>query len=424
MRSLLALIGLVPALVRAQSFTSYFTGDTADAVTTPQGGLCLMGGATESDPAMVWFLERASGGDVLVLRASGSNGYNDYMYSDLGVTLNSVETIVCNSAAASNEPYVHQRIQQAEAIWFAGGDQWNYVSYWQNTPVDSLVRAAIAQRNVVIGGTSAGMAILGGYRFTAQNGTVTSSTALNNPYGPQVTLGSSPFMGAPGMYNVVADSHFDAPDRRGRLLTFIARSYVDNGTPAFGLACNEYVAVCIDDDGIAHVYGDYPNYDEFAWFVQASCDVMLPPETCTPGTPLTWDHNGLAVKVCKVPGTQSGTYTFDMNDRKTTIGGTWEDWSAVAGALVTAPGAAPECVTGVSDGHAVQLWQCLLEDAGARLTGVPAEAAVTVFDASGRRLPAESFVQSDGIRVRWSAKGMALVRVVVGKEQRAFRVVR
>ncbi|MFN3875489.1 MAG: Type 1 glutamine amidotransferase-like domain-containing protein, partial [Flavobacteriales bacterium] len=100
--------------------------------------------------------------------------------------MNSVETIVCHNASVSNEPYVQQRIQQAEAIWFAGGDQWDYVSCWQGTPVDSLVRLAITQRNIAIGGTSAGMAILAGYRFTAQFGTVTSQAALNNPYAVNV----------------------------------------------------------------------------------------------------------------------------------------------------------------------------------------------------------------------------------------------
>ena len=44
------------------------------------------------------------------------------MYSGLGVSVNSVETIVFNSSASS-EAYIHQKIQQAEAIWFAGGDQ-------------------------------------------------------------------------------------------------------------------------------------------------------------------------------------------------------------------------------------------------------------------------------------------------------------
>ena len=99
---------------------------------------------------MKWFLQRCNGGDVLVLRASGSNGYNAYMYSQLGVDINSVETIVCNSPDASFDPYVHQQINQAEGIWFAGGDQWDYVSYGRNTPVDSLINLAITERNIVI----------------------------------------------------------------------------------------------------------------------------------------------------------------------------------------------------------------------------------------------------------------------------------
>lgn len=110
-------------LLYAQNYDSYFTGNTIDLVTQPHGGICLMGGATEDDNAMIWFLEQANEDDVLVLRASGSDGYNAYFYSDLGVPINSVETIVFNDATASNETYIHQKIEQAEAIWFAGGDQ-------------------------------------------------------------------------------------------------------------------------------------------------------------------------------------------------------------------------------------------------------------------------------------------------------------
>ena len=141
-----------------------------------------MGGASEHDEAMKWFLQQSNGGDILVLRATGSNGYNNYMYSQLGVSVNSVETIVCHNAQAAYESYVQDRIKKAEAIWFAGGDQWTYITYWRNTPVDSLINKGLAERNLVIGGTSAGMAIQGAYCFSAQNGTVTSPTALSNPF--------------------------------------------------------------------------------------------------------------------------------------------------------------------------------------------------------------------------------------------------
>jgi len=127
---------LLPAIALGQNYSSFFTGNSTDMVTSPLGGVCLMGGASEDDNAMKWFLQRANGGDIIILRTSGSDGYNAYFYATLGITVNSVETIVCNNASASSDTYILQKIQQAEAIWFAGGNQWNYISYWRNTPVE------------------------------------------------------------------------------------------------------------------------------------------------------------------------------------------------------------------------------------------------------------------------------------------------
>ena len=99
-----------------QNYTSYFTGSTNNISTSPLGGICLMGGSTEDDNAMRWFLEQANGGDILVLRTSGSDGYNEYLYSQLGISVNYVETIVFNSSSAVNENYIHEKILGAEAI--------------------------------------------------------------------------------------------------------------------------------------------------------------------------------------------------------------------------------------------------------------------------------------------------------------------
>lgn len=75
-----------------------------------------------------------------------------------------------------------EQIANAEAIWMAGGNQWNYVDYWRNSQMGQNINENIANKNIVIGGTSAGMAVLGGIYFTAQFGTITSMTALQNPY--------------------------------------------------------------------------------------------------------------------------------------------------------------------------------------------------------------------------------------------------
>ena len=303
-----------------------------------------MGGATEHDEAMKWFLEQANGGDILVLRTSGSNGYNNYLYSQLGIGVNSVETIVFNNTTASNDPYVLQQIQNAEAIWFAGGDQWNYVSYWRNTPVDSLINLALVDKKIVIGGTSAGMAIQGGYYFSAENGTVTSATALNNPYDFDVTVDSTKFLVNDYLGDVITDTHYDNPDRKGRHITFLARIFMDYGVQAKGIACQEYTAVCIDTNGLAKVYGEYPAYDETVYFLQTNCEILdITPEECSPNNPLDWNKGGEAVKVYVVKGTMTGINTFDLSDWQTGSGGVWENWYVDNGVLVEELGSQINC---------------------------------------------------------------------------------
>jgi cyanophycinase-like exopeptidase len=423
---------LLPALfslaLTAQSYTSWHTGNTHDVLVQPVGGVCMMGGATEHDGAMRWFLQRAAGGDVLVLRASGSNGYNDYLYSELGVPVNSVETIRFNSAAAAADPYVHERIQRAEAIWFAGGDQWNYVNYWRGTAIDSLVNIAIAERNIVIGGTSAGMAILGGIYFTAQNGTTSSATALANPYATTVTASVEPFLTVPWMADVVTDTHYDNPDRRARHMVFMARAITDHGIAAKGIACNEYVAVTVDENGTGRVWGEWPAYEEYAWFLQANCLTPGTPEVCQPGAPITWDHGGLAVKAYRVPGTMQGTNTFSLADWRTGAGGDWQDWRIVQGVFTTAPGEPmPDCTTAVPGTYHARATRLVPQGDGRYvIQGLEGSTGVRVRDALGREVPVAVQRRADGL---WfaldpAATGLRIVEALGGRTREVWKVVR
>jgi len=344
MRKLIFFIFLIPFSSFGQNYTSYFTGNTTDIVTNPLGGVCLMGGATEDDNAMKWFLQKANGGDVLVLRTTGSNGYNSYLYSTLGIPVNSVETIVCNNAAASSDPYVLQKIQQAEAIWFAGGNQWTYISFWRNTQVNNLINEAIQQRNIVIGGTSAGMAIQGKYYFSARNGTVTSAAALSNPYNNLVTVDTASFIGNTILKNVITDTHFDNPGRKGRLVTFLARIFTDYGVYSTAIACDEYTAVCVDTNGIAKVFGGYPTDDDNAYFIQSNCELSVQsPENCSSGNPLSWNLGGQALKVYQIKGNSTGSNTFNLNNWQTGTGGIWLNWSVINGTFLEKNGNAINC---------------------------------------------------------------------------------
>ena len=322
---------------QAQGYALYNTGATEDGDFQASGGVCLMGGASENDEAMAWFLERAGGGDILVLRASGSDGYNDYLYSDLGVNVNRVTTVVCQGISASSNATVLGLIEGAEGIWFAGGDQADYHNLWQGTPLNDAINEALTERNIVIGGTSAGMAILGGLRFTADNGTVYSEEALEDPYNAYMALDNTPFIEVPVLANTFTDTHFDNPDRRGRLLAFMARAYVDWGIESSAIACDEYTAVCIDEDGVARVFGEAPQYEDNAYFAKVYCVLEDPaPEVCEAGQPLTWSQGENAVRVWRSMGTTTGTPSMNLYGNPMHSGGSSERWWAENGTWFSA----------------------------------------------------------------------------------------
>jgi hypothetical protein len=63
LKPLVYLFLFIPFGAFSQSYTSYLSGNSRDVVTQPNGGICLMGGSSENDEAMKWFLQQANGGD-------------------------------------------------------------------------------------------------------------------------------------------------------------------------------------------------------------------------------------------------------------------------------------------------------------------------------------------------------------------------
>ena len=314
-------------LVHAQSYTSWFTGNTADVNTAHQSGLLLAGGGTDNEDAMRWFLQKAQGGDVVVIRASGSDGYNTFLFTELGITVHSVETLLIPSKAAAEDPYVAQQIRNAEALFIAGGDQYQYHQFWKDTPVEAAINYLLQTKKAVVGGTSAGMMILGKAYYTPSGSGITSAEAMANPYHPNMNLlGKKDFIVASFMYNTINDTHFDQRTRAGRLVTFLARMEKDWETNAQGIACNEHTAVAVDETGKARVFGSAAN--DIAYFLQTNG--VYPnsaPEVCQTETSLKWQQGGKAIKVYKVLGTTTGANFFQLSDWRTGEGGSWENWT-------------------------------------------------------------------------------------------------
>jgi hypothetical protein len=113
-----------------------------------------MGGASEQEDAMIWFLNRADGGDVVVLRASGSDGYNDYFYSELAADLdepiNSVTTFVINNVNGAIDPFVLQKVPGNESgVNYFDLSDWETGSggEWRDWSIDNGVFTSVVGVN-------------------------------------------------------------------------------------------------------------------------------------------------------------------------------------------------------------------------------------------------------------------------------------
>lgn len=125
----------------------------------------------------------------------------------------------------------------------------------EGTPLLATLNDIINTKRAVIGGTSAGCAIQTQYGFSARFDSVVSSTALNNPYDPYITIDDN-FLRNKWLENTIVDQHYSDRNRFGRHMAFMARVLTDHlsGTNAFvrGIGVDERTAVCVD-----RTFGNY-----------------------------------------------------------------------------------------------------------------------------------------------------------------------
>jgi cyanophycinase-like exopeptidase len=228
-----------------------------------------------------------------------------------------VSTLLLLRRSASFDPFVVQTIAKAEALFIAGGNQTQYVDYWQNTPVTEGINA-LARSGVPIGGTSAGNAMLGQFAFSALIGTILSPQVLRDPFNARLTIDNGFLSLSPLLVNTISDDHFVTRDRMGRMVAFLARiSHDNNGIRPFGIALDEHTAFLMEANGVGQIVGS-----STAYFISTPGV----PEVCLPATPLTYQN----LNVYRV----SRDNTFDIVGWRGT-GGTAYQLSAVNGKLTS-----------------------------------------------------------------------------------------
>ncbi|MBL0165067.1 MAG: cyanophycinase [Xanthomonadales bacterium] len=281
----IALCGLAANVAADQGqhpgFSYHSVGDTkAETPAHPTFGLMLMGGGDWVDDAFHWFVKRAGGGHIVILRASGDDDLQRRLYDSIG-GVRSVETFVFSKREAAEDPFVIQAIERADGVFIAGGDQSNYIRYWKGTRLNAALDRHVREGKP-LGGTSAGLAILGAASYGAlDGGSIVSADALARPLGAGVTLDTG-FLHLHFLDRVITDSHFGKRDRLGRLIAFLAKAQSTHLVEhPIGIGVDENSALCIDNDGIGTLFTGSGGY---AWLVQTS----TPPGKVTMDTPLSW----------------------------------------------------------------------------------------------------------------------------------------
>lgn len=170
-------IGAASAVLDSDGGVSFYCVGNCDSPrkVESRGGNAMMGGhmyagvTIETDLiAYRWFLERAAGGDVLVLTADAApcDIYNPFIYNMSSArTPNSVTTACFTSRDGSSSKKLKALLDGASGLFVTGGDQSKYYDYWRGTAV-----AEALSSGVVVGGSSAGLAIQGEFLFDAEDG--------------------------------------------------------------------------------------------------------------------------------------------------------------------------------------------------------------------------------------------------------------
>ena len=255
----------VPVVVSVDGLEQYAIGDWGKrSGVAPRAGTLLMGGGDWVPSAMRWFVEHAGGGRILILRASGDDNLQRQLYEDIG-GITAARTLVFSSRSAAFDDGVAEAITQADGIFLAGGDQARYIRFWKDTPVQHLLNAHI-QSGKPIAGTSAGLAVLGGWAYGAlDDGSIDSPSAMADPLGEAITLERG-FLSVPFLGNVVTDTHFAQRDRQGRLLAFVSKARSLSGQSSiYGLGVDEDAALALEGDGKARLHRLDPAH--LAWVI-------------------------------------------------------------------------------------------------------------------------------------------------------------
>jgi cyanophycinase-like exopeptidase len=161
-------------------------------------------------------------------------------FTSLGAV--SAKNFRIHTAAIANAQATYDSLMTYDLIFIKGGNQANYYLTWKNTKTSDAITDKFNSGGV-ISGTSAGLHILSGVVFTAENGLAYPDDCLKNIFHNRIVLKNDFLDLMPGY---IFDSHFVERGRLARMLAFMARWNHDHNELITGIGVDDMTAFCID----------------------------------------------------------------------------------------------------------------------------------------------------------------------------------
>jgi cyanophycinase len=221
-----------------------------------RGSLVIMGGGPWHDEVQKRFVELAGGASGLILvlpmaSASTDSGKSSVKgWQDLG---GNARALVVNREEAMRADTA-RLFAGVTGVWFGGGDQSRLTAAIAGTPVEAAIRSRYVRGGAVVGGTSAGAAVMSRMMITGDERKLGGLRPPSDSSQAWMTIDRNDVVTAEGfgyIENAIIDQHFVRRRRHNRLISLVLEN-----PQLVGAGIDESTAIEVRPDGTWKVLGE------------------------------------------------------------------------------------------------------------------------------------------------------------------------
>lgn len=220
----------------------------------PKGTLLIVGGGSQPPELVRHFVDLAGGpgkARIAILPMATSDAVATGAEKEAELDSLGADSFVVNvTRAQADDDSVVRKLSTASGIWFPGGDQSLLVAALQGS---AALRAIHSRFNAgaVIGGTSAGAAVMSDSMITGNQFWPGMTVAVDSPSFSRITRRSIEIVPGLGfVHNAIVDQHFIRRQRENRLFSVVLER-----PSLLGVGIDEGTALKVTPDGKWTVMG-------------------------------------------------------------------------------------------------------------------------------------------------------------------------